>query len=72
MIKLAILALQVAVAIFRYLEERRLISEGERQEMARELARAEKITGLAKKVREQVGKMSDAEVDAALRDDFRD
>ena len=72
MIKVAILALQVAVAVFRYLEERRLISEGERRAMARELARAAEITGLAKQVREEVGKLTDDEVDAALRGDYRD
>lgn len=72
MIKLAILLLQLATMTIRYLEERRLISEGERREVARELARAAQVTGLAKEVREQVGKMTDEEVDAALRGDYRD
>jgi hypothetical protein len=71
-VKVVLLVLQAVTSLIRFLEEKRLISEGERQEVARELARAMEIVARAKKIRDHVGKMTDAEIDAALRGDFRD
>lgn len=72
MIKLAVLALQIAVAVIQYLERQRLLKEGERRQIAKELARTAMLVGLAKEVREEIGRMTFEEVDAALRGDFRD
>ena len=72
MIKAAILLLQITAAIIQSLERRRLITEGERRELVREMARTAQLTGTAKEVREEIGKMTHEEVDAALRGDFRD
>jgi hypothetical protein len=72
MIKLAVLTLQIVAAIIQYLERQRLITEGERRQLAREMANTARLTGIAKEVREEIGKLTHAEVDDALRDDFRD
>lgn len=72
MFQFAILLLQVTRQVIAYLEQRRLISEGERRQIARELARTAQAASLAKQVREHVGRMTDDEIDAALRGDYRD
>ena len=71
-VKIVLLGLQIITSLIRYLEEKRLISEGEQQEIARELARAAEIAARAKKIRDHVGKKTDAEIDDALRGDYRD
>ena len=71
-IKVVLLGLQIITSLIRYLESKRLMDEGARQQIAQELERAQKLIARAKKIQANVGKMTDAEVDAALRGDFRD
>ena len=72
MFKFALLLLQVTRLLLTYLQERRLIAEGERKQLEKELLAAAKAAKVALEVRKQVGGMSDAQVDAALQPDFRD
>jgi hypothetical protein len=53
------------------MERTRLIKEGERQQIAREMARAVQAASLADQIRAEVDKLTDDEVDAALRGDYR-
>lgn len=71
-VKLVLLSFQMITALIQYLERQRLIKDGERQQIAREMARTAHITGMVKQVRDEIGKLTHAEVDDALRDDFRD
>lgn len=71
-LKFVILLLQVTQAIIRYADEKRLIAEGERRIIADELARVAKAAKIAEGVRQDVGKKTDAQVDADLGRDFRD
>lgn len=71
-VKVVLLGLQIITSVIRYLESKRLMNEGARQQIAQELERAQKLVARAKKIQTNVGKMTDAEIDAALRDDFRD
>lgn len=71
-VKLVLVGLQIITSIIRHLEEKRLLNEGARLEIERELVRAQKIVARAKKIQEQVGNMTDEEIDAALRGDYRD
>lgn len=72
MIQFAILLLQVARQLFTYLESQRLIAEGERRQIAKELSATANAARISMKVQEDVGRMHDNEVDAALRGDYRD
>lgn len=72
MLQLAILLLQVTRLVLIHMEKNRLIKEGERKQIAREMARVAQAASLAKQIRDEVDKLSDDEVDAALRGDYRD
>lgn len=72
MIQLALLLLQVTRQLLTYMQERRLISEGQRRQIEVEMARAAQAAAIAIEIRTKVGKLSDDEVDAALRGDYRD
>jgi len=72
MFQLAILLLQVTALLLKFLQERRLIDEGKRQQIQLEMEKAAKAAALSVKIREVVGKLTDDEVDAALRGDYRD
>jgi hypothetical protein len=72
MLKFAVLLLQVAQQIFKHLEQQRLIKEGERRQIAKELEAIAKSAKISQKVKEDVGKLNSDEIDAALRGDFRD
>lgn len=72
MFQLVLLLLQVTRLVLSHMERSRLIKEGEREQIARELARVAQAGALAKEIRSEVGKLSDDEVDAALRGDYRD
>lgn len=72
MFQLVLLLLQVTRAVLSYMERNRLIKEGERRQIARELERAAEAAALSKKIREDVGGRTDDEIDAALRGDYRD
>lgn len=71
MLRFALAFLQVAAAIISYLEKQRLIKEGERRQIQRELAAVARAAAIAKKHRDNVEDLSDEEVDARLSDDFR-
>jgi hypothetical protein len=71
-IKAALLLLQITASVIQYLERRQLLNEGERRQLAKEMAKTAALTGLSKQVREEIGRMTHAEVDDALRGDFRD
>lgn len=72
MFKFALLLLTVTGQLLTYLQERRLIAEGERRELEKELLATAKAAKIAMEVRKQVGGLSDAQVDASLERDFRD
>lgn len=72
MIQLVLLLLQVTRQILTYMQERRLINEGQRRQIEVEMARAAQAAAIAIEIRTKVGKLSDDEVDAALRGDYRD
>ncbi len=71
MLRFALAFLQVAATIISYLEKQRLIKEGERRQIQRELAAVARAAAIAKKYRDNVEDLSDEEVDARLSDDFR-
>ena len=71
-IKVVLLGIQIITSVIRYLESKRLMDEGARQQIAQELERAQKLVARAKKIQTKVGTMTDEEVNAALRGDFRD
>lgn len=71
MIQLVLLLLQVTRQILTYMQERRLISEGQRRQIEVEMAKAAQAAAIAIEIRTKVGKLSDDEVDAALRGDYR-
>ena len=72
MFQFAVLLLQVVQQIFKTLEQRRLISEGERRQIVKELNAITLAAKIAKEVREDVAKKTDDEIDTALRGDYRD
>lgn len=71
MFRFAVLLLQVVRQLLLFLEQRRLIAEGERQAIATELVRVAQASNIANQIRLEVSRMSDEEVDAALRGDYR-
>jgi hypothetical protein len=71
-IKLVLVGLQIINSLIRYLEEKRLLDEGARQQIARELERTNKLIARSKEIHTKVGTMTNDEVDAALRGDYRD
>lgn len=71
MLKLGIAFLQAAALVFTYLERQRLMAEGERQQVAKELASVARAAAVSKRVREEVDALSAKEVDSRLADDFR-
>lgn len=70
--KFAVLLLQITQSLIRWMEEKRMIEEGERRIIAEELAKVAKAAKISKQVRQDVEKKTDAEVDDGLRGDFRD
>jgi len=70
-IKAAFALLQIIRAIMDYLERNRLIQQGERQQFARELAALAKAVNISQEVKDEIAKLSDAEVDKRLDPDFR-
>lgn len=71
-VKIVLLGLQIITSVIRYLEAKKLMSEGARLQIAQELERAQKMVARAKKIQTKVGTMTDEEIDAALRGDYRD
>lgn len=71
MIRLVIAFLQLARFVLREMEARRMIAEGEARQITRELVRVAQAASLASAMRAEIERLSDEEVDAALRGDFR-
>ena len=72
MFQLVLLLLQVTRLVLSHMERSNLIKQGEREQIAREMARVALAGALAREIRSAVEKLSDEEVDAALRGDYRD
>lgn len=72
MFQFAILLLQVANQVFSMLERQRVLAEGERRQIAKQLELIAQATKAAKLIRKHVESKSDEEIDAALRGDYRD
>ncbi len=71
-VKLVLLLLQITQSIIRMVNEKRLISEGERLQIVKELSAVASAAAVSKQVRDDVGRKTDAEIDDALRGDYRD
>jgi hypothetical protein len=62
----------LARSILSWLEREKAIKEGERREVAKQLAAVAASAQIANEVRDEIGKLTDAQVDDALAGDFRD
>lgn len=71
-IKLVVLLLQITQSVIRMMEQRKMIAEGERRVIAKQLAAVAAAAKIAQDVRKDVGSKTDEQIDNALRDDFRD
>lgn len=72
MISVVVLLLKIAYQGITWLQRQQLLKAGAQQQIASELLKIAKASGTAKIIRAEVEKMSDAELDTALGDDFRD
>lgn len=72
MFQFAVLLLRVATQVFSMLERQSLIKEGERRQIVKELDAIARASRVAQRVREDVARKTDTEIDDALRGDFRD
>lgn len=70
-LKLVVLLLQIAQSLIRWMNEKQLISEGERRVIAKQLAATAAAAQLSKDVRADVANKTADEIDDALRGDFR-
>lgn len=70
-LKLVVLFLQIAQSLIRWMNEKQLISEGERRVIAKQLAATAAAAQLSKDVRADVANKTADEIDDALRGDFR-
>lgn len=71
-IKAALLLLQIVRQIMDYLERSAAVQEGERRQVAQQLAAIAAAAQIAKETQEEISRLTDAEIDDALRGDFRD
>lgn len=71
-LKAALLLLQIVKSIMDYLERQGAIAEGERREVAKQLAAVAAAAQIAKEVQDEIAKLSPSQVDDALSRDFRD
>lgn len=71
-LKAALLLLQVVKTIMDYLERQAAINEGERREVAKQLAAVAAAAQIAKETQDEIAKLSPSQVDDALGSDFRD
>lgn len=70
-LKLVVLLLQVTQSLIRWMNEKQLISEGERRVIAKQLAATAAAAQISKDVHTDVANKTEAEIDDALRGDFR-
>lgn len=71
-IKAALALLQIVRSIMDYLERRAAIQEGERREVAKSLAAIAASAQISIETKEEIARLTDAQVDDALTGDFRD
>lgn len=70
-IKLVVLLLQITQSIIRWMNDQKMISVGEQRVIAKQLEALAKAAKIAKDVHADVANKTDAEIDDALRGDFR-
>lgn len=70
-IKLVVLLLQITQSIIRWMNDQKMISVGEQRVIAKQLEAVAKAAQIAKDVHADVANKTDAEIDDALRGDFR-
>lgn len=70
-VKIVLLLLQLTRSILAWLEREKAIAEGERREISKQLAAIAASAQIANEVREEIARMTDAQVDDALNPDFR-
>ena len=71
-IKAALALLQIVRSIMDYLERRAAIQEGERREVAKQLAAIAAAAQISIETKAAIDRLTDAQVDDALTGDFRD
>lgn len=71
-VKIVLLLLQLAKSIMAYLEREKAIAEGERREVAKQLAAIAASAQISIETRAEIDRMTDAQVDKSLDPDFRD
>jgi hypothetical protein len=69
--KFALLLLQIVKVFADKFVRDEAIKEGERRQFSRELAALARAAQVSKEVRDEVDRMTDDEIDDALRGDFR-
>lgn len=70
-VKLVVLLLQISRSIIGWLERQQAIQEGQRMVLAKELQAIAAAAKVSSDVRTAVDGMTDDQVDAALRGDYR-
>ena len=70
-VKLVVLLLQISRSIIGWLERQQAIQEGQRMVLAKELEALANAAKVSKDVKTSVDGMTDDQVDAALRGDYR-
>ena len=71
-VKIVLILLQLARSILSWLEREKAIAEGERREVAKQLAAVAGAAQVAMEVRQEIDRLTDAQVNDALAGDFRD
>lgn len=64
--------LRLAGQLASWAEQRRLMSEGERRAIARELAKVAEASNISREVEEEIASMAPKAVDAAMEEWYRD
>jgi hypothetical protein len=70
-IKIVLILLQLTRSILSWLERERAIAEGERREVAKQLAAIAASAQIARETADEISRLTDAQVDDALSGDFR-
>lgn len=70
-VKAVLVLLQIVKSIMDYLGRNALIQEGERRQIAQELAAVVAAGQISKEVRDEISKLTDSQVDDRLGPDFR-
>lgn len=71
-LKIVLLLLQLARSIMAWLEREKAIKEGERREVAKQLAAIAAAAQIKAETQQEISRLSDAQVDDSLSGDFRD